>query len=171
MVFFHQLDSESPILSFTREGVIITSSVATTPTPTPIPLLPRANSNSLPPMAPTPPAQTLIPVVQTTNSLLYTRFSSVKANNAIYNSMPSNATNTTAVGQTMGAKLISEVVKQYTDDEKYNGTTGGSFDYKLSIFLDICQRVELPRESVIKAFPIMLKGLALQYFHNNRLAH
>ena len=179
MVFFHDLDSESPVLSFSRKGVTTDSSVAATPTPTP--QTPRESSNLLRPMAPTPPVQPSIPpvrtenppvqTVQTTNPLPYARFSSVEANNAVFNSMPSIATNTTAVGQTIGAKLISEVAKQYTDDEKFTGTSGGSFDYKLGIFLDICQRVELPRESVMRAFPTMLKGLALQYFHNNRLAH
>ena len=165
MVFFHGIDTDSPVLSSTREGVTArTPSTSTTP---------RASSLP-PPMAPISPVRTENPpvqTIQTANPLPYARFSSVEANNAAFNSMPSIATNTASVAQTAGAKLISEVAKQYSDDMKFTGTSGGSFDYKLTIFLDICQRVELPRESVMRAFPTMLKALALEYFYNNRLSH
>ena len=57
------------------------------------------------------------------------------------------------------AKLISEVAKIYTEEQKYDGTNG-SLDHKLTIFKDICSRVELPEESLMKAFPTILKGLA-----------
>lgn len=67
------------------------------------------------------------------------------------------------------AKLISEVAKIYTEEQKYDGTNG-SFDHKLTIFLDICQRVELPNEALMRAFPTMLKGLAQDHFYNNQLS-
>jgi hypothetical protein len=60
------------------------------------------------------------------------------------------------------------VAKIYTDEQKYDGTNG-SFDYKLTIFLDICQRVDLPQEALMRAFPTMLKGLAQDHFYNNKL--
>jgi hypothetical protein len=65
------------------------------------------------------------------------------------------------------AKFTSEVAKQYTDELKYNGNNG-SFDQKLVIFLDICKRSELSikDEDLLRAFPIMLKGLALDQYYN-----
>jgi hypothetical protein len=71
--------------------------------------------------------------------------------------------------QSLGAKLMAEVAKIYTDEQKYN-STNGSFDHKLTIFLDICKRVELPEEALMRAFPTMLKGLALDHFYNALLS-
>jgi hypothetical protein len=55
-------------------------------------------------------------------------------------------------------KLIREVAKIYFEIQKYNGTNS-SFDYKLTIFLDICQYIELSEEALARAFPTILKGL------------
>ncbi len=66
-------------------------------------------------------------------------------------------------------RLISDIAKIYTDEQKYDGTNG-SFDHKLTIFTDICQRVELPEIALMKAFPTMLKGLAQDHFYNNQLS-
>jgi hypothetical protein len=54
-----------------------------------------------------------------------------------------------------------------TDEQKYNGTNG-SFDYKLTIFLDVCNRVELLEDDELRLRTLltMLKGLALDYFYN-----
>jgi hypothetical protein len=60
---------------------------------------------------------------------------------------------------------MAEVVKIYTKEQKYN-STNSSFDHKLTIFLDICNRVKLPKEGYLRAFLIMLKGLALNHFYN-----
>jgi hypothetical protein len=65
--------------------------------------------------------------------------------------------------------MISEVAKIYTEEQKYNGINS-SFDLKLAIFLDICHRVDLPTDCLLRAFPIMLKGLALDHFYNNQLS-
>jgi hypothetical protein len=66
-------------------------------------------------------------------------------------------------------KLIGEVAKIYSEVQKYNGTNG-SFDYKLTIFLDICQHIELPEEALARAFPTILKGLVQDHFYNNQLS-
>jgi len=55
------------------------------------------------------------------------------------------------------------------DEQKWDGGNS-SFDQKLTIFYDICERVELPKEAIMKAFPTMLKGLALDYFYNNHMS-
>jgi hypothetical protein len=61
------------------------------------------------------------------------------------------------------------VAKIYTKEQKYD-STNGSFDYKLTIFLDICNRVKLLKEGYLRAFPTMLKGLALDHFYNAKLS-
>ena len=64
---------------------------------------------------------------------------------------------------------IAEIAKIYTDEQKYGGV-GDNFDHKLTIFYDICNRVDLPQELWTKAFPTMLKGLAQDHFYNNLLS-
>jgi len=60
------------------------------------------------------------------------------------------------------------VAKIYIKEQKYN-STNSSFDYKLTIFLNICNRIKLLEEGYLRAFPIMLKGLALNHFYNAKL--
>lgn len=54
----------------------------------------------------------------------------------------------------------------YTDEAKYSGEND-SFAFKLTIFHDICSRADVPHEAKLKAFPTMLKGLALDYYYSN----
>ena len=58
------------------------------------------------------------------------------------------------------------MIKMYTEESKY-GDDGDSFDFKLAIFHDICGRADVPHEAKAKAFPTMLKGLALDFFYSN----
>jgi hypothetical protein len=66
-------------------------------------------------------------------------------------------------------KLIGEVARILTDEQKYAGTNG-SFSQKQVIFHDICHRVGVPKGEIMKAFPTMLKGLAQDHFYNHRLS-
>ena len=61
---------------------------------------------------------------------------------------------------------LANMAKMYTEDTKY-GSEGDNFDLKLIIFYDICNRVDLPPEAYLKAFPTMLKGSALSYFYTD----
>jgi hypothetical protein len=54
---------------------------------------------------------------------------------------------------------IATVAKLYTEEQKYGGVNE-SFDFKLTIFNDICKRSGLPPAAYVIAFPSMLKGLA-----------
>ena len=56
------------------------------------------------------------------------------------------------------AKTIGEITKMYSEEQKYDGNNG-SFNHKLSIFHDICERVGLLEDTLSKALPIILKGL------------
>ena len=57
----------------------------------------------------------------------------------------------------------------YTDDQKYDGIND-SFDFKLTIFKDICRRAGLQPEGYMLAFPGMLKGLAQDHYYSRTLA-
>jgi hypothetical protein len=69
---------------------------------------------------------------------------------------------TLAIASTPSQLLVAKI---YTEDQKYDGTNG-NFDHKLQIFTDIFQRVELPEQAYMKAFPIMLKGLAPSQYYD-----
>lgn len=71
--------------------------------------------------------------------------------------------------QLVDAKKIKEITRTYTQLQKYDGSNG-SFEHKLTIFKDICERVDLPEAATMRAFPIMLKGLAQDHFYNTRLS-
>jgi hypothetical protein len=45
-----------------------------------------------------------------------------------------------------------------------------SFDFKLTIFYNICRKSSLPPESYITAFPTILKSLAQVYYYNYNLS-
>jgi len=59
----------------------------------------------------------------------------------------------------MYSKEVATIAKIYTDDQKYDGVSN-SFNFKLTIFYNICKRSGLLPEGYIVAFPSMLKGLA-----------
>jgi hypothetical protein len=60
------------------------------------------------------------------------------------------------------------VAKVYTNKQKYNKFT--SFDYKLTIFYNICKRSDLSCKRYTTVFLTMLKGLAEKYYYNSNLA-
>jgi hypothetical protein len=68
------------------------------------------------------------------------------------------------------SKQVSEIIKVYADDDKYDGRNG-SLDFKLIIFRDICRRVELPQEALMLAFPAMLKGLPRRQYYSKQLSN
>jgi hypothetical protein len=61
---------------------------------------------------------------------------------------------------------LSNLAKLYTDENKYSGEND-NFDYKFNVFIDLCGRAGVSRQAIDKAFPTMLKGLALDYFYSN----
>jgi len=66
------------------------------------------------------------------------------------------------------SKEAATIAKIYTDDQKYDGVSD-SFNFKLTIFYDICKRAGLPPKGYITAFPTMLKGLAQDHYYNSSL--
>jgi hypothetical protein len=66
-------------------------------------------------------------------------------------------------------KELVNVAKLYTDDQKYSSISG-NFNFKLIIFYNICERVDVLKRAYPKALPLMLQGLALNYYYNTKLA-
>ena len=67
-------------------------------------------------------------------------------------------------GQQYGREL-STLVKLYTDKQKYGGSAD-SFDFKLTIFYDLCTKAGIPQTMYPDAFSTMLKDDALDYYYD-----
>ena len=61
---------------------------------------------------------------------------------------------------------LSIIIKIYTEESKYRGDRD-SFNFKLAIFYNIYRRADVPYKAKAKAFPIMLKGLILNFYYLN----
>ena len=61
---------------------------------------------------------------------------------------------------------LSIIIKIYIEESKY-GSNKDSFNFKLVIFYNIYRRVNILYKAKVKAFPIMLKGLVLNFFYLN----
>jgi hypothetical protein len=72
---------------------------------------------------------------------------------------------TTPVTSGFGRELAN-LAKLYTDESKYSGEND-NFDFKLTIFHDLCNRADIPQEAKPRAFPTMLRGLALDHYYSN----
>jgi hypothetical protein len=56
------------------------------------------------------------------------------------------------------SKEVATIAKIYIDSQKYNRVSN-SFNFKLTIFYNICKRASLPPKGYITAFLTILKGL------------
>jgi hypothetical protein len=54
----------------------------------------------------------------------------------------------------------------YTEDNKYSGEDD-SFDFKLIIFYDLCNRADVPQEAKVKTYPTVLRSLAFNHYYTN----
>ena len=61
---------------------------------------------------------------------------------------------------------LSIIIKIYTKESKYRSNRD-SFNFKIIIFYNIYRHVNILYKAKAKAFPIILKGLALNFFYLN----
>ncbi len=61
---------------------------------------------------------------------------------------------------------LVNLVKLYTDKAKYS-EENDNFSFKLIMFNDMCDRIDVFYETKLKALLIMLKRLALNYYYSN----
>jgi len=58
------------------------------------------------------------------------------------------------------------LAKLYTDEAKYSGEND-NFDFKLTIFTDLCQKADILKQEFSQAYSTMLRGLALDHYYTN----
>ena len=61
---------------------------------------------------------------------------------------------------------LSIIIKIYIEESKYRNNRG-SFNFKLAIFYNIYRYANILYKTKVKVFPIMLKGLVLNFFYLN----
>ena len=61
---------------------------------------------------------------------------------------------------------LNIIIKIYTKESKYKGNRN-SFNFKLTIFYNIYRCVNILYKAKAKVFPIMLKGLILDFYYLN----
>jgi hypothetical protein len=83
---------------------------------------------------------------------------------ALPSNAPLNAPLTTPM--TSYARIVGKVAKMYINGMKYD-SHNSNFISKRTVFEDVCRRADLPPEQYMRAFPIMLKGLAQDFYYNN----
>ena len=54
----------------------------------------------------------------------------------------------------------------YMEDNKYS-KEDDNFDFKLTIFTDLCQKADIPKQEFSQAYSTMLRGLALNHYYTN----
>lgn len=112
------------------------------PPPGPTSALPPLRPNSVPPPGPISGATGFVPAAPTGRAPVATTLS------------------------TGHGRELSNLARMYTDEQKYSGEND-SLVFKMTIFHDICTRADVPPEARLKAFPTMLKGLALDFYYSN----
>ena len=58
------------------------------------------------------------------------------------------------------------MIKLYIDKAKYSGEKD-NFDYKLTIFLDLCSKANVLQDGLSQAYSTMLRRLALNHYYTN----
>lgn len=67
------------------------------------------------------------------------------------------------IQRSFGSDLVN-FAKVFTDDMKYSGEDD-HFDYKLSVFHDVCERIGITLLNRVKVYPTLLKGPALDHYY------
>ena len=66
------------------------------------------------------------------------------------------------------SRELMAIAKSYANDNyKYSGEATDSFNYKFTIFVNHCKRAKVSPDALLKAFPIMLTGIALEFYYIN----
>ena len=61
---------------------------------------------------------------------------------------------------------LINLIKIYIEDYKYS-KENNNFNFKLTIFYNLYSRANIPQEAKAKAYPIILRSLALNYYYTN----
>jgi hypothetical protein len=64
------------------------------------------------------------------------------------------------------SKELGSLVKYYSEESKYS-SENDNFDFKLTIFYDLCTKAAIPKVALAQAYSTMLKGMALDHYYTN----
>ena len=64
------------------------------------------------------------------------------------------------------SKELANLAKLYTNKAKYN-SENDNFDFKLTIFTDLYQKANIPKQEFSQAYSTILYSLALDYYYIN----
>ena len=64
------------------------------------------------------------------------------------------------------SKELANLAKLYTNESKYSGEND-NFDFKLTIFMDRCQKADIPKQEFSQAYSTILRGLVLNHYYTN----
>ena len=63
-------------------------------------------------------------------------------------------------------KELANLAKLYIDESKYSGEND-NFDFKLTIFTDLCQKADILKQEFSQTYSIILRGLTLDHYYTN----
>ena len=63
-------------------------------------------------------------------------------------------------------KELANLAKLYTDESKYSNKND-NFDFKLTIFINLCQKANILKQEFSQAYSTILYGLALDHYYTN----
>jgi hypothetical protein len=63
-------------------------------------------------------------------------------------------------------KELANLAKLYTDKSKYSNENN-NFDFKLTIFTNLCQKADIPKQEFGQAYSTILHNLALNHYYTN----
>jgi hypothetical protein len=64
------------------------------------------------------------------------------------------------------SKELANLAKLYTDEAKYS-SENDNFDFKLTIFTNLCQKTNILKQEFSQAYSTILCGLALDHYYTN----
>ena len=69
------------------------------------------------------------------------------------------------IAKTYSKELVN-LAKLYTNKAKYN-SENDNFDFKLTIFINLCQKANILKQEFSQAYSTILCGLALDHYYTN----
>jgi hypothetical protein len=63
-------------------------------------------------------------------------------------------------------KELANLAKLYTNKAKYSGENN-NFDFKLTIFINLYQKADIPKQEFSQAYSTILRSLALDHYYTN----
>jgi hypothetical protein len=68
------------------------------------------------------------------------------------------------------SRELANLAKLYTNKAKYSGDNN-NFNFKLTIFTDLCQKADIPKQEFCQAYSTILRRLALDHYYTNLKAN